>query len=119
MKYWFKIISVVWIATILFFNLCQLRILSELEFAPANPVQDNSFVIYEQSTEYLARINHSQKDTDFRPIKLMSLGKLHTKSSLNQYKFISLKKYIQHNELVFNLPKICFKFPLSEHTEEG
>lgn len=29
------------------------------------------------------------------------------------------KSYVLHNDLCFNRPLICYKFPLSEHTEEG
>ncbi|HEX9653697.1 MAG TPA: hypothetical protein VGA99_08295 [bacterium] len=27
--------------------------------------------------------------------------------------------FVQNNHLTFNIPKICLKFPLSEHTQEG
>lgn len=119
MKYVIKIAAMYCIAANIFFNLYPIRILSELDFSPSNQVQDHSIVICEQSPEFLARVGPSQKDTDFRPFKLITFGKLHTKASFNHFEFISLKKYIQQNELVFNLPRICFKFPLSEHTEEG
>jgi hypothetical protein len=33
--------------------------------------------------------------------------------------FFILKTYIQHNDLHFNIPLICFKFAVSQHTADG
>ncbi len=33
--------------------------------------------------------------------------------------FFVLKTYIQHNDLHFNIPLICFKFAVSQHTADG
>ena len=30
-----------------------------------------------------------------------------------------LKKYIQNNTLHFNIPPICYKYPISQHTADG
>jgi len=33
--------------------------------------------------------------------------------------YFMLKTYIQHNHLHFNIPVICYKFPVSQHTSDG
>ena len=119
MKQSLKIILTFCLIANLFLSLNPKRIIFELDLAPINPVKNYSFAAFEQSNVCFASVNHSQKDIDSRPQKLLTLGKLHTKSCFNHFEFLALKKYILQNELIFNLPFICYKFPLSEHTEEG
>ncbi len=33
--------------------------------------------------------------------------------------FIILRTYIQHNDLHYNIPLICYKFAISQHTADG
>jgi hypothetical protein len=33
--------------------------------------------------------------------------------------FFILKTYVQHNDLHFNIPLICYKFAISQHTADG
>ncbi len=51
-----------------------------------------------------------------RPLSTRSLN---IRSYLISHLLPEVKTYFWHNDLHFNLPVICYKFPLSEHTEEG
>jgi len=119
MKQSLKIILTFCLIANLFLSIYPKKIIMELDFAPVNPVKDHSFAIFKQSNECFVSVNSSEKNIDSRPQKLLTLGKLHTKSCFKHFEFLALKKYILQNELIFNLPQICYKFPLSEHTEEG
>ncbi len=114
-----KIIFTFCLIASLFVSIYHPKNILELDLTPVNHINDHSFVVFNQSNEYFANINNSQKGIDSRPQKIMTLGKLHTQSCLNHFEFLILKKYNLQNELIFNLPFICYKFPLSEHTEEG
>lgn len=59
------------------------------------------------------QVNYAKNDKTARIIT--SIFKLIVKP----FRLSTIKLYFQYNNLNFNVPFICYKFPLSEHTEEG
>lgn len=95
-----------------------LKLLADLSLLSTNSVQNDSVALWEQANKYRSEFDLT-KLKDFRILKITNFGKCHFNPKLIPHNFLLLKNYIQYNELDFNLPLICYKFPLSEHTEEG
>lgn len=83
--------------------------------------------IFAVSNQFLIALERNQDSTngiasgtnqDFNLIKFTPVARLGIKPIVRSFDFL-LKKYIRYNELDYNRPLICFKFPLNEHTEAG
>jgi hypothetical protein len=84
-----------------------------------NPVEHSATVLYwtqalDPTTGQLFLVNDENASTfKTKPIQV----KKETVFVTSQ--FFILKTYIQHNDLHFNIPLICFKFAVSQHTADG
>jgi len=62
-------------------------------------------------------LGNSFKQTKFE--KLLSVRGVAFKPIISSHFYPKIRTYMQRNVLQYNLPYICYKFPLSEHTTEG
>jgi hypothetical protein len=113
-----KITAVISMAAYFYLSLYPIKIFNDLNLDFTNSAQVDSFVVLEKTNGNLSGIQFN-KTSEFKVQKFTIFGKLFYKSNSKPHNVLLLKKYIQNNELLFNLPFVCYKFPLSEHTEEG
>jgi len=118
MKTIFNISSIYFVAVHIYFSCFPAALLSEKKLTTIYADLYISSVDLAHCDEYLAEGN-ILKIAETSVLKFTNSGKLQFKPSLKPREFLFWKKYIQSNELYFNLPLISYKFPLSEHTEEG
>jgi hypothetical protein len=76
---------------------------TQVYFLAQNLPADNSPLINENTT----------------PVFKVKLAQLKKEVIESPTQYFVLKSYIQHNQLHFNIPIICFKFPVSQHTSDG
>jgi len=61
-----------------------------------------------------------KNSTQENPIEYSIKSKIiKVKPVIKSINFFEVQTYQRKNDLCFNLPLICYKFPLSEHTDEG
>jgi hypothetical protein len=82
------------------------------------PTHEKFFPILEQTNGQWLNPNSKLND-DWRPDKSIKLKGIVFKPKFISYSVPKIKTYFQYNNLDFNLPFICYKFPRSEHSEEG
>lgn len=76
-----------------------------------------SFIALERNGEHNSGIT-SFTNLDINLLNSTPVARLGFKPNMRSFDFL-LQKYILCNDLDFNSPLICFKFPLSEHSEAG
>lgn len=118
MKQLLKITAVICMAAYFYLSFYPLKLLTNLNLLSTSSKKSDSFVFWEQANKYRSEFSLT-KFNDVRILKIAGFGRFYINPKLAPHNFLLLKKYIQNNELHFNLPLICYKFPLSEHSEEG
>jgi len=118
MKQLLKMTAVICLAAYFYFSFFPVKLLTDLNLLSTNSARKDSIAFWEQTNRYRSEFDLT-KLNDFRVLKIATFGQCYFNPKLIPYNFLLLKNYIQYNELDFNVPLICYKFPLSEHTEEG
>lgn len=118
MKQLLKITAVICMAAYFYLSFYPMKLLTDLNLLSTNSVKSDPVVFWEQADKYRSEFNFT-KLNDFRILKVAGLGGFYINPKLIPHNFLLFKKYIQYNELHFNLPLTCYKFLLREYTEEG
>lgn len=90
----------------------------DLSLLSTNFEESDSFIFFDQTKNTQFEINPLKLNV-FLVLKNHLINKSAIRENVNPVTFLVLRKYILDNDLHFNIPAICYKVPLSEHTEEG
>jgi len=114
MRHWIKITAFISLAVYLY-------------FLPGSPFYFGkwNFEINDSPVEFTIS-NLDQLNGSFATIKInpnieksIKIKFVSFKVNLVSFSFSKVKNFLQKEDIHFNLPLICYKFPLSEHTEAG
>ena len=94
------------------------NLLSNSDIKLPNLTQEISVILTENLTSILPGVKTKNLCSTQSSISA-KINLLPVFGSGNFQKFVRNFTYKLHNDLTFNIPPICFKFPRSEHTEEG
>jgi hypothetical protein len=118
MNHFLKIIIVISLDAYCYSRFYSIKIFNALDLNPANLTARDSFVVLKKSNEHSSSLLFNKTDEN-KAQKFTSSGKLFYELNSNPQNFLLLKKYIQKNELLFNLFLIYDTFSLREHTGGG
>lgn len=113
-----KITAVISMAASFYLSFNPVKIFNDLNLNLTNSAERDSFIVIEKADEYSSG-RLFNKTNENKVQKFTCFGKSFFKPNSKPHNVLILKKYIQNNEFHFNLPFVCYKFPLSEPTEEG
>jgi len=91
---------------------------SDENFITNDPIEDNFILNSDQFNNYPSQTNHNS-NIEIKFAKDCKARRIFINPTFQFYCLAQAEFYQLHNVLQYNLPYICYKFPLSEHTEEG
>lgn len=118
MKHLFKILVLLVVAAYFHSTFNPIKQLIAIALNSQNSDEEESLLVITNATGYLSGIQLS-KTIEMKPIQSNYFSRQLLKLKSNSQTYLLRKEYNVNNLLQYNLPYICFKFPLSEHTEEG